>query len=135
MSDQKIDFESLTKLAREVAERAYSPYSEVRVGAALLDSDGRVHVGCNVESASYGATICAERTALVAAIAQGVQSFAALSIWGSPQSRLMPCGICRQMLVEFAPDLPIEVSSAGAPPKRYSLGDLLPGAVMPGDLI
>lgn len=129
-----VDFDALLEAAHGVAQAAYSPYSEVRVGAALLDDAGVVHLGCNVESASYGATICAERSALVAAVSKGQRSFRALAIWASPQARLMPCGICRQMLVEFAPELELVVASNGAGPERYNLADLLPGAVRPEHL-
>jgi cytidine deaminase len=129
-----VDFDALLAAAQRVAQAAYSPYSEIRVGAALLDDQGQVHLGCNVESASYGATICAERAALVSAVAAGRRSFRALAIWASPQARLMPCGICRQVLVEFAPDLELVVASSGAEPARYNLAELLPGAVRPEHL-
>jgi len=124
----------LAATARAVAEHAYSPYSQVRVGAALLATDGRVFQGCNVENASFGATICAERSALVAAVTQGAREFQALSLWASPMARLMPCGMCRQMLIEFAPDLVIDVTSQGAERQRFRLSELLPGAVRPEHL-
>jgi len=127
--NRDMDDQELMEAAREVAERAYSPYSHVRVGAALVDEDGRVHLGCNVESASYGATLCAERTALVAAGATGARSFSRLAIWASPQARLMPCGFCRQSLAEFGLELEIFVASSGAEAERYTLAELLPGAV------
>lgn len=127
-------FAALAEQARAVAESAYSPYSGVRVGAALLDDQGRVHVGCNVENASFGATICAERAALVAAVAAGARRFVALSLWASPQARLLPCGVCRQCLYEFAPELAIDVTSSGAVRKRYQLDELLPGGVTGADL-
>lgn len=130
-----IDFEELRRQAREVAQRAYSPYSSVQVGAALLGANGQVFTGCNVENASYGATLCAERSALAHAVSSGVQSFVALAIWASPKSLLMPCGICRQMLFEFSPDLEIVIDSNGAGPKRVTLNELLPSGVKPSDLI
>lgn len=129
------DFDALATAAREVAERAYSPYSRVRVGAALMAKDGRVFLGCNVENASFGATICAERSALVAAVSAGAREFVALSIWGSPQARLMPCGLCRQMLVEFGLELEVQVESAGTERARFRLAELVPGAVVPGSLL
>lgn len=128
-------FDALARAARDVAERAYSPYSQVRVGAALLDAEGRVHVGCNVENASFGATICAERAALTAAVAAGARRFVALSLWASPQARLLPCGVCRQCLYEFAPALVIDVASAGAARERFALDALLPGGVTGDDLV
>jgi len=133
--DPAIDFDGLRDLAREVARRAYSPYSKVNVGAALLGASGKVFTGCNVENASYGATLCAERTALGSAISSGEQSFVALAIWASPESLLMPCGICRQMLFEFSPSLQVVVDSNGAGPKYATLEDLLPSGVKPSDLI
>ena len=133
--DPTIDFDSLRALAREVADKAYSPYSKVRVGAALLAQDGQVFTGCNVENASYGATLCAERTALAQAVSAGQQQFVALAIWASPESLLMPCGICRQMLFEFSPDLEIAIDSTGAGPKYTNLSALLPSGVKPSDLI
>ena len=130
-----IDLDALAEAARGVAERAYSPYSHVRVGAALQATDGRIFLGCNVENASFGATICAERSALVAAVAAGAREFVALSIWGSPQARLMPCGMCRQMLVEFGAELLVQVESCGTGRATYTLAELLPGAVVPGSLL
>ena len=127
--------DQLAARSRAVAEHAYSPYSKVRVGAALLDSEGRVHVGCNVENASYGATICAERAALTAAVAAGARQFVALSLWASPKARLLPCGVCRQCLYEFAPLLTLDVASSGAEKKRYQLAALLPGGVTKDDLV
>ena len=125
----------LAGFAAEVAERAHSPYSGVRVGAALLDEAGEVHIGCNVENASYGATICAERAALVAAVAAGAKRFVALSLWASPMARLLPCGVCRQCLFEFAPELVIDVTSSDTNRARYSLTALLPGGVTGDDLV
>jgi|FLOH01.1.fsa_nt_gi cytidine deaminase len=130
-----IDFEDLRRQAREVARRAYNPYSNVQVGAALLGANGQVFTGCNVENASYGATLCAERSALAHAVSSGEQSFLALAIWASPQSLLMPCGICRQMLFEFSPNLEIVIDSKGAGPKRVTLAELLPSGVKGSDLV
>src|SRR5436309_1224300 len=88
----------LARRAVEALARAYSPYSKVRVGAALLAGDGRVFTGCNVESASYGLTCCAERTALVKAVSEGARSFRAIAIATDRRKAVMPCGACRQML-------------------------------------
>lgn len=98
--------EELLDLAERARQNAYAPYSGYSVGAALLAQDGSVTSGCNVENASYGGTICAERTALVRAIAEGKRSFCAIAIVGGRQGEaakepFMPCGICRQMLREF----------------------------------
>lgn len=125
---------ALVDAARDVARNAYSPYSAVRVGAALRAEDGSVHVGCNVENASFGLTICAERTALVAAIASGARAFTDVAIWSDRAALLMPCGACRQMLSELAPELRVLVAGDGLETREYRLAELLPGAVGPDDL-
>jgi cytidine deaminase len=101
----------------------------------LLSKSGRVFTGCNVENVSYGATVCAERSALVQAISAGEREFVALALWASPKSLLMPCGLCRQMLYEFSPELEIVIDSSGAGPVRAILSDLLPSGVKPSDLV
>ena len=132
--EPEIDEEALLLAARAVLERAHSPYSGVRVGAALLDSEGRVHLGCNVENASYGLTVCAERTAVGRAVAEGVRSFAAIAIATNLPHLLTPCGACRQVLSEFAPDLRVICEGAGGERKAWSLDQLLPEAFAPRDL-
>lgn len=94
--------------AIHAAELAYAPYSEYPVGAALQTSDGAIFTGCNVENASYPATICAERTALVKAVSEGHRTFTALAV--VTENGGSPCGICRQMLYEFAPDLSVTIA-------------------------
>jgi len=120
-----MDLERLIDEARTVSEKAHAPYSGFQVGAALLAEDGSVHVGCNVENASYGLTVCAERSAVTSAIAQGVKSFHAVAIVTNGERPVGPCGACRQVLAEFASDL-IVVSEAGGLRKRWTLGELLP---------
>lgn len=117
--------EDLLRRAREVRERAHAPYSGLRVGAALMAGDGTVHVGCNVENASYGVTLCAERVALGAAIAAGRRSFRALALSTSAGRAVPPCGACRQALAEFAADLHI-VSEGPGGRGSWSLPDLFP---------
>jgi cytidine deaminase len=85
-------------------ENAYVPYSNFKVGAALLTTDGAVYTGCNIENISYGATICAERTAIFKAVSEGCHSFERLAIVSSGKEKTFPCGICRQVLEEFMPD-------------------------------
>jgi len=115
----------LIQLALAMRERAYCPYSGYRVGAALLAEDGAAYGGCNVENASYGGTICAERTALVKAISEGARRFCALAV--ATANGGTPCGICRQFLYEFAPDLHIIlVDAAGVVRAEHCLRDLLP---------
>lgn len=95
---------SLFELARAASEKAYAPYSHYKVGAALLTKGGKVYTGVNIENASFGATICAERTAFVKAVSEGERNFEAIAIYGS-DSEAVPCGICRQFMFEFAPEL------------------------------
>lgn len=125
--------ERLIEAAREVRARSYSPYSGFAVGAALLDSDGRVHTGTNVENASYGLTTCAERSAVSRAVAEGSRGFVAVAIVGPSGEPTMPCGSCRQILFEFAPDIEVIVEGSEAPDGR-PLRDLLPDAFGPLDL-
>ena len=121
---------SLVKAAREAAAMAYCPYSRFRVGAAVECEDGGIVYGCNVENASYGLTICAERNALFAAIAMGSVPVAiAVSCPDappdSPPSSRMPCGACRQVMAEFLPDdAPVYIDGVGT----MALGDLIPAA-------
>jgi len=124
----KISREALIAAALEVRQRAYAKYSQFSVGAALLTADGRSFTGCNVENVSYGLTICAERSAVFAAVAAGQQRFELLAI--ASAGGVTPCGACRQVLAEFAPNLPILLIDADKPGQivEASLKDLLPGA-------
>lgn len=103
---------------------AYAPYSNVRVAAALLAKSGKVYVGCNVENASYGATVCAERTALCKAVSEGEREFLAIALTASI-SPITPCGICRQCLAEFSPAMRV-ITQEGAQLVSRPLGELLP---------
>jgi cytidine deaminase len=123
--------DELIARAREVMEQAYAPYSGFRVGAALLGEDGSIHTGCNVENASYGLTICAERAAVAAAVARGVRRFRAAAIAASGSEPVPPCGACRQILAEFSPRMTI-VSVGGGGHKRWTLDELLPEPFAPG---
>jgi len=113
--------------AREAMRNAWAPYSEFRVGAAIEAVDGRVFVGCNVESASYGLTICAERMALGAAVAAGARSLRRIAVTTEVEPPAAPCGACRQLLAEFG--LNLEVIAAGpSSERRWTLAALLPDA-------
>ena len=118
----------LIRAAIQARERAYAKYSNFRVGAALLAADGRIFTGCNVENVSYGLTICAERAAVFAAVAAGQQKFERLAL--AISGAATPCGACRQVLFEFAPDLPILIIDADRPDCiiETNLRALLPGA-------
>jgi cytidine deaminase len=113
--------------AREAMRNAWAPYSEFHVGAAIEAEDGRVFVGCNVESASYGLTICAERMALGAAVAAGARSLRRIAVTTEVDPPAAPCGACRQLLAEFG--LKLEVIAVGpSTERRWTLGALLPDA-------
>ena len=134
MSALQADEERLYRAAFEVMERAYAPYSNFRVGAALLGSNGRVFAGCNVENAAYPSGMCAERGAVSAAVAQGERSFRLLAIATDSPEPTPPCGFCRQVLVEFSPGLAIVSVGSGGDVRRYTLADLLPHAFTPASL-
>jgi cytidine deaminase len=117
---------TLVELAREARRLAYAPYSKFLVGAALLSRDGRIFTGCNVENASYGGTICAERTALVKAVSEGCREFTAIAVVSARRPPVTPCGICRQVLAEFARDMAVHVAGAKGPHATLRLASLLP---------
>ena len=120
--------DAVVQAAIEVRERAYATYSKFLVGAAVLAGDGRIFAGCNVENSSYGLTICAERAAVFAAVAAGQRRFELLAV--ATAGGATPCGACRQVLTEFAPELPILLVDVDKPGSivEVSLRDLLPGA-------
>jgi len=123
-----MDSTRLFELATDAAQRSYSPYSKFRVGAALLCDDGTVVTGANVENRSYGLTICAERSALVSAIAQGKKGFSALAISCPDASYpVSPCGACRQVISEFVgADFPIRFGGSDGRIVDTTMGELLP---------
>lgn len=116
----------LLSLAMAARVRAYAPYSEFAVGAALLASDDQVFSGCNVENVSFGLTMCAERVAVGAAVAGGAKEFTLLVIVSDSSEPVVPCGACRQVLAEFAPALRIVSATLSGATAEFNLGDLLP---------
>ncbi len=121
--------------AKKAREQAYTPYSHFQVGAALLLPDGSVVRGCNVENVSYGLCICAERVAVVTAVASGHREFSALGVITASSPPAAPCGMCRQMLAEFASDLPIVLANMQGEVEQINLRDLLPHAFSARDLV
>lgn len=115
-------------------QHAYAPYSHFKVGAALRATDGTVVAGCNVENAAFPAGTCAERAALAAAVARGVRSFRVIVIATSADDPAPPCGMCRQALIEFAPDLEVVSVTRSGKESRWRLADLLPHAFTPHSL-
>jgi cytidine deaminase len=124
VSPEKI--EELVEEASQVQEKAYAPYSNFKVGAALLGKSGAIFTGCNVENASYGMTMCAERNAVAHAVASGEREFSALAIVTDALKPTPPCGACRQVLVEFSPDMDVILVTTQGQRKTFSLKDLLP---------
>lgn len=126
--------EKLIQAALEARKKAYTPYSHYQVGAALLTEDGEMFTGCNIENASYGATCCAERTAVFKAVSEGKREISSIAIVGGleeedPVDYAYPCGICRQVLSEFGgAQLKVIVAKSVKDYKEYTLGELLPAS-------
>ncbi|MBL9025593.1 MAG: cytidine deaminase [Myxococcales bacterium] len=136
MSDPQIDWQALEVAAASARRHAHAPYSRYLVGAALVTRSGRVFSGCNVENASYGLCLCAERSAIAAMVTAGERDPVALVVTTNGPKAGSPCGMCRQVLAEFAEDLPIQLDVAGDPTatRRTSLAALLPDAFRASDL-
>ncbi|MFN6970990.1 MAG: cytidine deaminase [Rheinheimera sp.] len=132
LMNTSIDWALLQQQARAASEQAYAPYSHFPVGVAIQAGSGKIYTGCNVENASYGGTICAERNAIAAAIVAGEREFQALVVF-TPQERLTPpCGMCRQVIAEFfTPESPIASCNHLAQIQQWSVGELLPSAFTP----
>jgi cytidine deaminase len=123
------------RVAAEAAmKNAYCRYSKFRVGAAVLSDDGEIFAGCNVENASYGLTICAERNAIFQGVARGLRKLNAVVIVTPTDKATPPCGACRQVIYEFGPNAEIFVFGSGNVAQQFKLSDLLPDAFGPEDL-
>ncbi|OJV64544.1 MAG: cytidine deaminase [Clostridiales bacterium 38-18] len=126
-------YHELVEKAYEAMQFSYSPYSNFKVGAALLTTSGKVYTGCNVEIASFGATNCAERTAIFKAISEGNHDYSAIAVVSSSRDFTYPCGICRQVIVEFAKDIDIIVAK-DYDYEVYKIDELLPKSFTQIDL-
>lgn len=126
--------DELKAAAVAMLERAYCPYSHFPVGAALECADGSVFTGCNIENAAYSPSICAERTAVAKAVSEGHRDFVRIAIAGTGEDFCVPCGVCRQVLSEFAPDLEIIALNGQGQQQIFTLRELLPHSFGPANL-
>ncbi|MBM7691801.1 cytidine deaminase [Peribacillus deserti] len=130
-----MNIQELIEKAKEARQKAYVPYSNFQVGAALLTKDGKVYGGCNIENAGYSMTNCAERTAFFKAISEGDKDFAMLAVVADTDGPVSPCGACRQVISEFCPkDMKVVLTNLKGEIKEITVEELLPGAFSPEDL-
>jgi cytidine deaminase len=120
--------DSLIEAAQKVRGNAHAPYSHFKVGAAIEDSEGRIHTGCNVENATYGLTICAERVAIVKAVSEGAKGFRRVAVVADTGTLTPPCGACRQILWEFCGDAELILSNLHGKTETMRLSDIFPRA-------
>jgi cytidine deaminase len=118
--------DALTTAALAARERAFAPYSKFKVGAAVEDATGQIHTGCNVENATYGLTVCAERVAIFKAISEGARHFRRVAVAADTENLAPPCGACRQILWEFCGDVEIVLVNLAGRTESYRLKDLFP---------
>jgi len=124
----KETIDQMFQLTREAKDRAYAPYSKFKVGVALLGKNGKIYTGCNVENASHGLSVCAERAAVFKAVSDGEQAFDTIAILSDTENPITPCGACRQVLAEFNPNLKVVMVTTSGKQKSRSLSELLPDA-------
>ncbi|SHE85684.1 MULTISPECIES: cytidine deaminase [Caloramator] len=129
-----MEYKNLVEIAKQAMEKAYVPHSKFRVGAALLTSDGKVFTGCNIENATFGATNCAERTAIFKAVSEGYKNFEKIAIISDSSNYTYPCGICRQVIIEFSRDIEVICSNKNGEYKVYKITELLPFAFTSDDI-
>ncbi|HEY0428379.1 MAG TPA: cytidine deaminase [Pyrinomonadaceae bacterium] len=126
MNDKQI--EELIESAKKVREMAYAPFSNFRVGAAVRTKNGKIYTGCNVESASYGLTVCAERIAIWKAVSEGEREFVRVAVVADTEELTPPCGVCRQIIWEFCGDIPVTFSNFKGKTETVQMSELLPRA-------
>ena len=128
-----MEISELIEMAFNAKSNAYVPYSKFKVGAAVLMEDGSIYTGCNIESASYSPTICAERTAIFQAVSEGKKAIKAIAIVGDGEFTY-PCGVCRQVIREFGRDAKVVIAKSENEYREYTLNELLPHSFGPEDL-
>jgi len=122
------ELKELVESARQVREKAYAPFSNFRVGAAVLTKDGKIYTGCNIESASYGLTVCAERVAIWKAVSEGESEFTNVAVVADTEELTPPCGVCRQIIWEFCGDVPVTFANLKGNVETVQMKELLPRA-------
>jgi cytidine deaminase len=120
------EYDGLVTAAKVARENAHAPYSDFRVGAAVRANSGRIFGGCNIENASYGLTVCAERVALFKALSEGERDFSAVAVVTDAERLTPPCGACRQLLWEFCGDVPVVLANLQGKTKTFKMRELLP---------
>lgn len=128
-------YKKLIGEAEQARKKAYTPYSKFKVGAAILTSEGRIFSGCNIENASFGLTICAERVAVFKAISEGFKKFEAIAIIADTLRPCYPCGACRQVILEFGEDITLVMANLKGDIKINKIKELLPEAFNKNDLL
>jgi len=131
----KKDYEKLIKEAEKARKRAYTPYSKFKVGAAVLSANGEIFNGCNIENASFGMSVCAERVAIFKAISEGSTKFEAIAVIGDTDKPCSPCGACRQVISEFGEDIPLIMANLKGDVNIKKIKELLPEAFGKKDLL
>lgn len=131
----KEEFKKLIKEAEKARKKAYTPYSKFKVGAAVLCADGKIFTGCNIENASFGLAVCAERVAIFKAISEGSTKFEAIAVISDTDKPCSPCGACRQVISEFGKDIPLIMANLKGDFKIKKIKELLPEAFGKNDLL